>query len=1347
MSHNTVSGYLEALNNDIVSLSGAAVVDGIIPVPSDGTPTRLVIPTYNDAGVFGSSVRGQRYRGTSGTPFAINSGDVLLQVVGDGYDGINVASGKASIAFLAAETWTAGANGTFVRIRTTPTGGTNAFSRVYVGSEGNVGIGTDTPSYTLDVNGVANFASGLYVNGSPVATGQGISQNQLEATGQQSIAYTVGVGSNVSGDIALTGATLNVRITSVSGFVGLASGGLETRIAQTGSAAVSYATTYANSVGTNLSGNLTQTGVALLARDILVSGWLSTGLAQTGSAAVVHANGIGQTLSGNLTVTGQTLIALVTGMSGQGVADYATRAALAATGSSLFVTITGMSGQAVTDYATKTQLTNTGATLGGQINSLSGFVGQVSGGLEVRIAQTGAANISYATTYANGVGVNVSGNLTQTGVALLARDLLVSGWLTTGLAQTGSAAVVHANGVGTNLSGNLTQSGVQLQSLIYGGDTNLSGALAQTGSTLNVRINSLSGYVQGASGALQAQITAGAGTQVKVTGSAALGIADLTGIGGIIVLASGGQVFISGGAGGAGVPSINGITSATTIAGTGGLSVITQGSVITVSGDQSISGALTQTGVILGGQINSLSGFVSQASGGLETRIAQSGVAGMAYANGVGSSLSGNLILTGQTLQGRIDSLSGFSVNVVSGGLEQRVFQSGAASVAYTNGVGTNLSGNLTQTGVTLRALVLGGDTNLSGNLTLTGQALDNKANSLSGFVGQVSGGLEVRVAATGAASIVYANGIGSNISGNMAQTGATILSTVFGGDANLSGALTVTGQTLQGRINSLSGFTLGASGALQAQIAGGGSQVRVSGSSSIAIADFSGIGGIAVVYSGSQILVSGNAGGPGGGVPSVNGITSAVTIAGTGNFTTQTIGSTIYISGSVLTNDQQVLFDKSGITSGDNRIRWDYVTGTLEIGDPQVNYPDNPLSLGGSGVYLQANIRNHSTTNLASADLVVTTDVGNDLTGYLDLGVNNANYNQTAYDIGSGKDGYLYVNDGNLSIGTATTEDVIKFHTAGTRYFNQRAAIDDTGILMPETGKIRFGTTISGTSIDSTSIRLGLGIISGIGLAGKPGLTFFSTGWGNTYYQSAFYDNRAKFFSPNAAATQSLWGDSAANVGTLLLTTSEVLGDYTQITPAAGLSAGLSATTASIFRGSVPGLNGFFFSSKFMLTTAWGTSGRATSSYAEPSGCRIFVGLTDQAVATQVGLNEPAGNMIGLNYLWASGGAVGTGQYMQNWAIRSRNNVATTTGDIGMNFQTGFYRFSMFCRPFPNNGVVEWEMMDLIRGSGVQGFTTGTLPVGSTAMRPMTALGFVSGIKVIGCSALYVEKQGSFFD
>lgn len=58
--------------------------------------------------------------------------------------------------------------------------------------------------------------------------------------------------------------------------------------------------------------------------------------------------------------------------------------------------------------------------------------------------------------------------------------------------------------------------------------------------------NSISGYVNSISGALQSQIVASGGTQVKITGSSVIPIADFTGIGGTIIFWSGSRVIISG---------------------------------------------------------------------------------------------------------------------------------------------------------------------------------------------------------------------------------------------------------------------------------------------------------------------------------------------------------------------------------------------------------------------------------------------------------------------------------------------------------------------------------------------------------------------------------------------------------------------------------------------------------------------------------------------------------------------------------------------------------------------------------------------------------------------------------
>ena len=136
----------------------------------DGQPTRIVLDTYNSTNVFGSSFRARRARGTSLTPSAVQKDDVLLQLVGDGYDGSGYVNAKVSTVFYANEDWVYGSGGgTYITFRTTPSGSTAVGERVRIDHDGKVGIASDNPRYTLDVSGSGNFTQGIYSNGSPLA--------------------------------------------------------------------------------------------------------------------------------------------------------------------------------------------------------------------------------------------------------------------------------------------------------------------------------------------------------------------------------------------------------------------------------------------------------------------------------------------------------------------------------------------------------------------------------------------------------------------------------------------------------------------------------------------------------------------------------------------------------------------------------------------------------------------------------------------------------------------------------------------------------------------------------------------------------------------------------------------------------------------------------------------------------------------------------------------------------------------------------------------------------------------------------------------------------------------------
>jgi hypothetical protein len=113
---------------------------------------------------------------------------------------------------------------------------------------------------------------------------------------------------------------------------------------------------------------------------------------------------------------------------------------------------------------------------------------------------------------------------------------------------------------------------------------------------------------------------------------------------------------------------------------------------------------------------------------------------------------------------------------------------------------------------------------------------------------------------------------------------------------------------------------------------------------------------------------------------------------------------------------------------------------------------------------YLQLNIRNRNAGNLASSDLVATADNGNENSHYIDVGINSSGYNNAAYSITGPNDGYLYVmgnsGAGNLAIGTASANTVIKFHTGGTTATNERMRIDNNG-------NVGIGTISPGSKLD----------------------------------------------------------------------------------------------------------------------------------------------------------------------------------------------------------------------------------------------------------------------------------------
>lgn len=135
--------------------------------------------------------------------------------------------------------------------------------------------------------------------------------------------------------------------------------------------------------------------------------------------------------------------------------------------------------------------------------------------------------------------------------------------------------------------------------------------------------------------------------------------------------------------------------------------------------------------------------------------------------------------------------------------------------------------------------------------------------------------------------------------------------------------------------------------------------------------------------------------------------------------------------------------------------------TGTFSNGSiAAIPLLNNPLTVVGSGnSYMQLNIQNRASGVFASADLVITANNGTDSTNFINLGINNSGYNDPLYNNATGFDGYLFIDGGDLDIGTRTPNKIIEFHAGGTTESNVIARISQSGLNL-----VSGNLTVSGS-------------------------------------------------------------------------------------------------------------------------------------------------------------------------------------------------------------------------------------------------------------------------------------------
>jgi hypothetical protein len=176
------------------------------------------------------------------------------------------------------------------------------------------------------------------------------------------------------------------------------------------------------------------------------------------------------------------------------------------------------------------------------------------------------------------------------------------------------------------------------------------------------------------------------------------------------------------------------------------------------------------------------------------------------------------------------------------------------------------------------------------------------------------------------------------------------------------------------------------------------------------------------------------------------------------GSIFAQNITNTLPYNGNFIIKDATNTFFTLAQTCGNVGIGTTTFDGTnpekLKVDAGNTSSKNVISGYGTINSYLQLNIQNLSNGSSASADIVATNDIGNDSKGYLDMGINSSNYSDAAYSIGGKNDAYIYcvgntggsTVGGNLSIGTASTNAIIKFHIGGTTSDKERMRIDANG-------------------------------------------------------------------------------------------------------------------------------------------------------------------------------------------------------------------------------------------------------------------------------------------------------------
>ncbi len=207
---------------------------------------------------------------------------------------------------------------------------------------------------------------------------------------------------------------------------------------------------------------------------------------------------------------------------------------------------------------------------------------------------------------------------------------------------------------------------------------------------------------------------------------------------------------------------------------------------------------------------------------------------------------------------------------------------------------------------------------------------------------------------------------------------------------------------------------------------------------------------------------------------------------------------------------------------------------------------------------------------------------------------------------------------------------------------------------------------------------------------------------------QPSLFENNVAMISPNTTTSVSTIGTAVTSTGTLSHpAATEATGFMTNFVSGAvaGNTAGTGTAATNFFRGSTAGANGWFFFARLYFPDSLASYAHLTT------GSRIFVGLTNQTMATAVGADNPVGHRAGFSLVPARDTTA------FNWKFSTKDNTTESVADLGVAFAASkVYDFYIYVAP--QGSTIYYRLDNLTDSVTTNGSTSSNLPGTTTALR-----------------------------